>query len=69
VVIKNDIYYWDPKQQPFEVLDVRGLQRRKRAGNIAEEEEEDDYEMSEYERLRAERVARNAERLKALGLA
>jgi hypothetical protein len=48
---------------------VRGLQRRKRAGNIAEEEEEDDYEMSEYERLRAERVARNAERLKALGLA
>ncbi|KAL3916572.1 MAG: hypothetical protein SGILL_005115 [Bacillariaceae sp.] len=69
VVIKNDIYFWDPKEQPFEVLDVRGLQRRKRAGNVAAEESEDEYEMNEYERLRAERVQRNADRLKMLGLA
>ena len=32
-------------------------------------ESDEDIELSEYEKLRAERVARNAERLKALGLA
>jgi hypothetical protein len=69
VMIKNDIYYWDPTLQPFEVLDVRGLQRRKRADNAEEDESEDDFEMSDYEKARAERVARNAERLRSLGLA
>lgn len=69
VVIKNDIYYWDRKLQPYEVLDARGLQRRKRADVAEEEESEDDFEMSAYEKARAERVARNAERLRALGLA
>jgi hypothetical protein len=34
-----------------------------------DDESEEDIELSEYETLRAERVARNAERLKALGLA
>jgi len=69
IIITNDIYYWDPTLQPFELLDVRELQRKKRADNAEEEESEDDFEMSEYEKLRAARVARNAERLKALGLA
>jgi hypothetical protein len=69
IIITNDIYYYDPSLQPFEILDVRELQRKKRADNAEEEESEDEIEMSEYEKLRAERVARNAERLKALGLA
>jgi hypothetical protein len=69
VILTNDIYYWDSRLQPYEVLDVRELQRRKRADNAGDEESEDDVELSEYEKLRAERVARNADRLKALGLA
>jgi len=70
VVVTNDIYYWDASLQPFEVLDLKGLQRRKRAGATAaqEDSDSDDVEMSAYERMRAERVARNAERLKLLGL-
>jgi hypothetical protein len=67
VIITNDVYYWDA-QQPFEVLNLRELQRRKRANIADEEASEEDIELSEYEKLRAERVARNAERLKALGL-
>ena len=69
VILTNDIYYWDSSLQPFEVLDLKELQRKKRADREADEESEEDIELSEYERLRAERVARNAERLKALGLA
>jgi len=69
IIITNDIYYYDPSLQPFEILDVRELQRKKRVDNAEEEESEDEIEMSEYEKLRAERVARNAERLKSLGLA
>ena len=68
VIISNDVYYWNPKTcKPFEVLDTRVLQRKKRAGK-SDDSSEDEVEMSEYEKLRAERVARNAERLKALGL-
>ena len=68
VIIANDVYYWDAQLQPFEVLNLRELQRRKRANIADEEASEEDIELSEYEKLRAERVARNAERLKALGL-
>lgn len=68
VIITNDVYYWDAQLQPFEVLNLRELQRRKRANIADEEASEEDIELSEYEKLRAERVARNAERLKALGL-
>jgi len=67
-VLPNNVYYIDDRE-PFQVLDTRELIRRKRAEQEAEDESEDDKEMSEYEKLRAERVARNAERLKALGLA
>jgi hypothetical protein len=70
VILTNDIYWTDVLQQPFDELDVKEMQRRKRANNAGDEEEsEEEFEMSEYEKMRAERVARNAERLKALGLA
>jgi len=71
VILSNDVYYWNPETcRPFEVLDTRVLQRKKRAGKFdGDDSSEDEVEMSEYEKLRAERVARNAERLKALGLA
>lgn len=68
VIMTNDIYHWDASLTPFEVLDLRELQRKKRANREYSEESEDEVEMSEYEKARAERVARNAERLKALGL-
>ena len=69
VIMTNDVYYWDSDLKPLEVLDSKELQRRKRANKSDDEDSESDVEMSEYEKLRAERVARNAERLKALGLA
>lgn len=54
---------------PYEALDVKELQRRKRSNNDDDSSSsEDGVELSEYEKARAERVARNAERLKALGL-
>ena len=68
VIMTNDIYYWDANLHPFETLDLKELQRKKRANKDLDEESEEDIEMSEYEKMRAERVARNAERLKALGL-
>jgi len=69
VILANHVYFIDPTLEPFDVLDQKELQRRKRANQEEEDESEDDIELSEYEKLRAERVARNAERLKALGLA
>lgn len=67
-VLVNNAYYVDANSEPFEVLDSRELIRRKRADQEADESSEEEVELSEYEKLRAERVARNAERLKALGL-
>ena len=70
MIVTNDIYYWDPESTPFQILDTRVLQRKKRAGGkFDDESSEDEVEVSEYEKLRAERVARNTERLKTLGLA
>jgi len=69
VIVTNDIYYFDSNLKPYEILDLRELQRKKRANREGSEESEDEVEMSEYEKARADRVARNAERLKALGLA
>ena len=69
-IVTNDVYYHDDKVKPFEVLDIRELKRKKNANKSGNDPDSDeDFEMSEYEKLRAERVARNAERLKALGLA
>jgi hypothetical protein len=72
VVLANNVYYFDDTLTPFDVVDQKEFSRRKKAkqGDSATNEEEDDaMELSEYEKLRAERVARNADRLKALGLA
>jgi hypothetical protein len=68
VIILNHLYWVPPQLVPYEVLDMKEVQRRKRATAI-EEKEQVVVEMSDYEKMRAERVARNAERLKALGLA
>ena len=69
VIMTNHVYYTDSSLQPFEILDSKELARRRRANNEQAASSEDEIELSEYEKLRAERVARNAERLKALGLA
>ena len=69
VIMTNHVYYTDNSLQPFEILDSKELARRRRANNEQAASSEDEIELSEYEKLRAERVARNAERLKALGLA
>eukprot|EP00980_Cylindrotheca_fusiformis_P002470 scaffold584_cov132-Cylindrotheca_fusiformis.AAC.23 len=70
IIMTNDVYYCDDNLKPFEQLDLKELQRRKRANQEANDSEsEDDIELSEYEKLRAQRVARNTERLKMLGLA
>ena len=63
-LLANHAYYHNEAKTPFEILDVR----RKKA-NAVEEEEVEEVELSAYEKMRAERVARNKEKLKALGLA
>jgi hypothetical protein len=65
VIMTNDVYYDDPASHPFDLLEIR----RKKKGEGADESSEDEIELSEYEKLRAERVSRNAERLRSLGLA
>ena len=65
-VMINNVYTIS-EGEPFEELDVKELTRRKRADQEAPPSE-DEVELSEYEKQRLERVARNAERLKALGL-
>lgn len=69
VIVPNHIYFVDPKLEPFDVVDVREFSRKKKRenGGVADVSN-DDVELSFYEQQRAERVARNAERLKALGL-
>jgi hypothetical protein len=69
VIIANHIYYVDHNQNPFDVIDNKELNRRKRADQEANASSEEEIELSEYEKARAERVARNEERLRALGLA
>ena len=63
ILLTNHAYYYNEAKIPYEVLDSR----RKKA--VAEEEEEEEVELSAYEKMRAERVARNNEKMKALGLA
>jgi hypothetical protein len=71
VIIPNHVYYLDPEAEAFDVVDVRELTRRKKRANdaAAVASSDDEVELSAYEQMRADRVARNAERLKALGLA
>ena len=65
VIMTSDVYYHDPASHPFDLLEIR----RKKKDEGADESSEDEIELSEYEKLRAERVSRNAERLRSLGLA
>jgi len=51
---------------PFSVIKVKNALRKKKKEE--DEEEEEQVELSEYEQARAERVARNNAKLKALGL-
>ena len=64
ILLTNHAYYYNEAKVPYEVLDSR-----RKKSNVAEEEEEEEVELSAYEKMRAERVARNKEKLKALGLA
>ncbi|KAL7564416.1 hypothetical protein ACA910_002734 [Epithemia clementina (nom. ined.)] len=69
-VIPSNAYYIDPRIVPFDVLHQKEIQRRKRANQgESDDDEKEEIELSEYEKRRAERVARNADRLKSLGLA
>lgn len=71
VVVPNHEYYINEKFEPFEVLDEKEILRKRRVqtGGDDEESSDEEVELSAYEKMRAERVARNAERLKLLGLA
>lgn len=71
VVVPNHEYYYNEKFAPFEVLNEKEILRKRRLGMVADDDSssEEEVELSAYEKMRAERVARNAERLKALGLA
>ena len=64
VIFPNDVLYVDKSVPSFGVL----AEGKKRKRENADEESEEEIELSTYEQMRAERVARNAERLKALGL-
>jgi hypothetical protein len=65
------VYYIDETLQPFETLNLKEISRRKRANDVLDQASSanDEVELSAYEKARAERVARNAERLQSLGLA
>jgi hypothetical protein len=71
LLFPNHVYYIDEKETPYNILDTKELARRKKQRNTKANEDndsDDDIEMSEYEKARAERMARNKERLAALGL-
>jgi hypothetical protein len=71
IVVPNHEYYINNTFEPFELLDEKEIMRKRRAQAGADEADSSDeeVELSAYEKMRAERVARNAERLKLLGLA
>ena len=73
LLFPNHIYYIDESSVPFDILDVKELARRKKQRNTNsindDDDSDDDIEMSEYEKARAERMARNKNRLVELGLA
>jgi hypothetical protein len=71
IVVPSHEYYFNETFPPFEVLDEKEVLRKRRQEAAADSDSSSDEEvkLSAYEQLRAERVARNAERLKLLGLA
>jgi len=71
IVVPSHEYYYNETFPPFEVLDEKEVLRKRRQEAAVDDDSSSDeeVELSEYEKMRAERVARNAERLKLLGLA
>jgi len=73
VVVPSHAYYYNHETAaPYDILDEKEILRKRRnATNNVESDDssEEEVELSAYEQMRAERVKRNAERLKALGLA
>ena len=82
IVVPNHEYYYNNNNisnenvRPFDVLDEKEILRKRRqiaaadgSGGGGAETVDEKVELSEYEQMRAARVARNADRLKALGLA
>jgi hypothetical protein len=71
MVTPSHEYYYNQTFAPFDVLDEKEIMRKRRQGAAADAAPPPEVaaELSEYEQMRAARVARNAERLKALGLA
>ena len=72
VVVPAHEYYRDASSGdvPYDVLDRREILRVRRRRNADDDSSsEEEVELSAYEQMRAARVARNKERLKALGLA
>ena len=69
-VVPSHEYYYNESFPPFEVLDEKEVLRKRRQEAAADSDSSSDeeVELSAYEKMRAERVARNAERLKMLGL-
>ncbi|KAL7494283.1 hypothetical protein ACHAWT_003308 [Skeletonema menzelii] len=71
IVVPSHEYYYNETFSPFDVLDEKEVLRKRRQEAAADSDSgsDEEVELSEYEKMRAERVARNAERLKLLGLA
>ena len=71
IVVPSHEYYYNETFAPYDIVDEKEISRKRRldAAADADSSSEEEVELSEYEKMRAERVQRNAERLKALGLA
>lgn len=72
IVIPNHKYYYNETFPPLDVLDEKEILRKRRQDAVSRNSDsssEEEIELSAYEQMRADRVARNAERLKVLGLA
>jgi hypothetical protein len=70
VILINHAYYHSNVMRPYDALDVKEMARRKRSEHAPiQEPSRLDVNLSEYEKARLERVERNKERLKLLGLA
>jgi len=69
VLLINHAYYTSNSMKPYDLIDVKEILRRKKADNtVVQEHIRPDVHLSDYEKARLERVERNKERLRMLGL-
>jgi len=70
VVSVSNLYYWNHELRPLDVVEVKKTKVRSKNALMAEEQKkrDEERELSEYEQDRARRIARNQEKLRALGL-